>query len=907
MPTEVLCPVCGKRYNLADSLLGKRVQCKKCGRAFVAEASTRAKRAAPDDEGLLPQVMPYEDDDGIQAIPGLRPGKARRRGEDDVEEEGRRPRAPETGKQARRRDDAGGFPVTPLVIVGGGVGFVLLVGVGLAVWLGAAGAEPDTPAAAAGGDNPADFELQNPHRKAPPLADVEEALKGLRSNAALARKDACLWLADAPPDPARKGEVARALNPLLAAPENEHVRKAAVAACKAWATADNVPGLVAFLDKNRENLHTLEQRAAAMHTLARLKDGRAAEALAREVPDFHAGEQARAALREFGPAAEKAVARLLFHPNDPFGKVADAARDVLRGYGTADETVLDVALEELKGTDDARRAATLEWLAKAAPVPAKMGEVAGPLTVCLQGGSDKVAKAAAGAARAWATADNVEALVGYLNRHGKELGAREPCAAVMQALARLKDERGAEAVAVLLPEFHFGENARAALKEFGPKAEKAVAKFLFHTDVFGKVQATAGELLRGYGTKDEVVLPLALAALKDADKRRRADAADWLEKAPVIPAKRDEVARELLLLLDNSDAEIRTEAARVARVWGTKELVPSLVRQLEDRHLFLKDLRAQAMKALAATRDERGVWPVVVMTAEFHSKDDALAALRAYGPVVEKGVVGRLTDPDPAARAAVDPRRGRDAGHRRGRQGGTGQGEGAADPQSRRRGGEADVGPPRAERGLTDSPAAAAVPADADAEMDRRRGRRVTRLGDHHRHRVDRRRPVDAAREPRRHLHLAHHRVAHPVLLQPNNVVRREVVGRTRRADLGHDDVVADLLPGEGGDVGEPERAARRGGGRLPGLLTLLGTVDGVADEPAGHAADAGADRHPFQRPAHGAPGQGAGDRADAPAAQDAPVGVIHRRAAGGEDGGDEAEGQERMAMTTGRSCCGVK
>ena len=36
MPQEVLCPICGTTYNLADSQLGRKVRCKKCEHSFTA-------------------------------------------------------------------------------------------------------------------------------------------------------------------------------------------------------------------------------------------------------------------------------------------------------------------------------------------------------------------------------------------------------------------------------------------------------------------------------------------------------------------------------------------------------------------------------------------------------------------------------------------------------------------------------------------------------------------------------------------------------------------------------------------------------------------------------------------------------------------------------------------------------
>jgi len=44
----VTCPSCGERGNVPNQLIGKRIKCQKCGKSFVAGATT-ATAPAPDD------------------------------------------------------------------------------------------------------------------------------------------------------------------------------------------------------------------------------------------------------------------------------------------------------------------------------------------------------------------------------------------------------------------------------------------------------------------------------------------------------------------------------------------------------------------------------------------------------------------------------------------------------------------------------------------------------------------------------------------------------------------------------------------------------------------------------------------------------------------------------------------
>lgn len=643
MAKEILCPICGATYNLADDQIGKKVRCRKCEHPFVAGG--RSKERSRDDD----------DDDAIQDRPRGR--LARRPVEDDD-----RPakKTPKLEAQAKPRSDEPQFPVKTFVIAGGIlIGFVLLCGgggVGLYLLWPQGDSRPNAPVV--GGPNPPNRGFNPPGfnpppppiRNAPPapqIANVDKALEVLRSNEASHRQEAARWLAQAPLDAGKQAEVAKALNAVLAPTEPDDVRNAAATACRVWAMAENIPAMTEYLQKNHGNIFAKEGRVAVMQALARLKSERAAEALVKELSDFHVTREARDALREFGPKAEKAVVAALFKP-DPHTNSHEAARELLRGYGTKDEVILDAALAEMKAADDPRKVQVLQWLAKARPVEAKKPEVGRLLGECLQSANDEVAKEAAAASPGWATAETVPGLVAYLGRFHGNIFVKEQRAAAMRALAILKDERGAEPIAKDLQDHFLRGEAQSALRELGPKAEKAVARLVFANDQ-GAADA-ARDLLRGYGTKEDALAPMAAEALVSTDRWRRERAVTWLEKTPPGMARRDEVAQAVNVLLEDSDGNVRSWGARVALKWGTKDNVPGLVRQLEDKNLGAGGLRKQAMAALAEIKHEDGVWPIALWVGDFFTGKDAEAALAAYGPVAEKGLVKHLGDPDPKDR-----------------------------------------------------------------------------------------------------------------------------------------------------------------------------------------------------------------------------------------------------------------
>ena len=119
----------------------------------------------------------------------------------------------------------------------------------------------------------------------------------------------------------------------------------------------------------------------------------------------------------------------------------------------------------------------------------------------------------------WGTADNVPALISMLDEedHFVKAGA-------MDALAAIKDERGAEAIAQQLGVFGIQMQARTALVSMGPMAEKYVLPLLKHKD--GNARREACEVLAGIGTAKSIE-PLKEAA-KDKNQFVQQKAEDAL-------------------------------------------------------------------------------------------------------------------------------------------------------------------------------------------------------------------------------------------------------------------------------------------------------------------------------------------------------------------------------------------
>src|SRR5262245_57174114 len=114
MAKEVLCPICGAMYNLADEQMGKKVRCKKCEQAFTAGGEPKRRREDDEDED--------DEDEGIQDRPR---GKSRtRKGRDDDDKPKKTKSIEEQAKP--RGQEGSGLPVTSIIITCVAVGVLLL-------------------------------------------------------------------------------------------------------------------------------------------------------------------------------------------------------------------------------------------------------------------------------------------------------------------------------------------------------------------------------------------------------------------------------------------------------------------------------------------------------------------------------------------------------------------------------------------------------------------------------------------------------------------------------------------------------------------------------------------------------------------------------------------------------------
>ena len=169
----------------------------------------------------------------------------------------------------------------------------------------------------------AEPEAERPVEPQPPAgADaITRALFGLKSSNNDKQKQAVQQLARMTPRNERRDEVQEGLRPLLDHHDTFLVHDV-IKTMASWLTPETVPALIP-----KTTDHRFDVRWLALETLGKLRDPRAAEAIAARLKDD--GIKSEPALRELGPAAEPAVIALLRSPDaDVRRKACTVLKDI---------------------------------------------------------------------------------------------------------------------------------------------------------------------------------------------------------------------------------------------------------------------------------------------------------------------------------------------------------------------------------------------------------------------------------------------------------------------------------------------------------------------------------------------------------------------------------------------------
>jgi hypothetical protein len=166
---------------------------------------------------------------------------------------------------------------------------------------------------------------------------------------------------------------------------------------------------------------------------------------------------------------------------------------------------------------------------------------------------------------------------------------------------------------------------------------------------FGTVRRVDGRIISVVAHKVEGLPPNADAVtkaihdLKSPNFTRRLEAARRL-KSMAPNERRAEVARALQdAMAKDTNTFSRQEVVAALAVWGDKDSVPALLNALSDENPFT---RKAVMHALVRFKDERACEPLAQRLEDIADRQEAVAALKAMGPMAEKAVLKQLESPD---------------------------------------------------------------------------------------------------------------------------------------------------------------------------------------------------------------------------------------------------------------------
>jgi len=306
------------------------------------------------------------------------------------------------------------------------------------------------------------------------------------------------------------------------------------------------------------------------------------------------------------------------------------------------------AIADLQTNDFFRKKDAADWLANTPSNPNDQARVARALEPLLTDGNPFIRGAGAAALVNWADAGSVPALIRCLESNDGQTSD-----SALKALVRIRDPRGVPVIAKQLNNNWKRGAAANALQTLGPMCEAEVIQYVFEPD--NGTSTEAQRLLKSYGTKDSAIVTQAIAALKSADPNRRRAAATWLGQTTAIEARRPEVSTALDPVLRDPDQGIRLNAVKAARVWATKENIPTLIKFIDDKFADPRppEETYQAIELLIGFKDERAYWPIAHYASHWIDNAKGVGYLQQIGPAAEMEVAKRLTNPSNTIRQAA--------------------------------------------------------------------------------------------------------------------------------------------------------------------------------------------------------------------------------------------------------------
>jgi HEAT repeat protein len=391
-------------------------------------------------------------------------------------------------------------------------------------------------------------------------ATVAQCVEDLYSSESYRQRAAAEWLAESavPVDEQRSQVVEALAAPVLVA----ETRSTALSALARWADAESVPKLLELAQAAHE-FRDITVEHGIVKLLVDLADDRALPAIANY---FGTGRDVSGMEEAFRAFGDESIPYLVPYINSPDSRLQRSARKLLLQMEAKPKVWIGQSVLDLKSEEGDRVEEAAEWLSQAAPLPAEETTagvddrmtVASALIAAIE--NDEARNAAAEAVKVWATADNLQQLIDMVESDDRSVRHD-----VIEALAALKDPRGAEAIVKTFTDSGDRYHARRHLSAMGPAAEHAVLPYMKHPDY--AIAREAIEVIKQVGTTKSISALRELAAAGDVPVKIAAE--DALQE--VRRARRRPVPIPRVPDVDDdqepADAANVTEEAPKTRTW----------------------------------------------------------------------------------------------------------------------------------------------------------------------------------------------------------------------------------------------------------------------------------------------------------------------------------------------------
>lgn len=364
-------------------------------------------------------------------------------------------------------------------------------------------------------ENPTDANEQNSGDNGEPVVEAftvrspADAVTGLNSGERDKQQKAIQWLhKNGPAVDADKNAVVAALNSYA----NTDYPAAAGAIRKGWFNESSIDLLLRMFEEAQGDAFKRRELHFLITNIGTIQDERLIDPLCSFVATYEVRGPAKAALMEYGPN-EKIVANvqdLLLSENRDTQNIA---ADLMKSADAADEDYVDVAITGLQSDDRRVQHLAASLLAGVEPIEARRVE-ASQLLAKLAVSSDRGDReAGVKALQKWVASESVEELMPLLDSKDVFFLRR-----IFGIFAKTGNPMAVPKIAAHFKNFHVRQQAGAALKEYGPVAELAVAELLQDNSIDRDARGILAEI----GTKRSIpAVRQAMAAAQQRNDRNR--------------------------------------------------------------------------------------------------------------------------------------------------------------------------------------------------------------------------------------------------------------------------------------------------------------------------------------------------------------------------------------------------